>query len=205
MIEIRARIEEPAASGAAGQVGAEPESALSLTLVFQDRQRSRQRVQLSNGQQAVLLLPRGTVLRGGDLLSLSDGRVARVEAAAETVSTVRAPHGDAELLARAAYHLGNRHVPLQVGAGFLRYLCDHVLDAMVVELGLSVLREEAPFEPESGAYGRHTHGPGHHHGHAHGQEHDRGSAPALKSALGWVGLTGAAGEASPVKDSGHVG
>src|ERR1700712_6105117 len=139
MIEIRARTNEPLSL---------VDGPLKLTLVFQDRQRSRLRAVLSDGQLAALLLPRGTVLRGGDALALSDGRVARVEAAPELVSTVRAQSPEA--LARAAYHLGNRHVPLQVAAGFLRYLSDHVLDARVTELGLCVVTEDAPFEPESG-------------------------------------------------------
>jgi urease accessory protein len=68
-------------------------------------------------------------------------------------------------LLRAAYHLGNRHVPLEVGEGYLRYLQDHVLDAMLCDLGLSVSAEEAPFEPEAGAYAR-----GHAHGHTHAHE-----------------------------------
>ncbi|HEY6879729.1 MAG TPA: urease accessory protein UreE [Polyangiales bacterium] len=149
MLEIRSRSDLPASSG------------LTLELPFQDRQRSRLRVTLSTGEEALLLMPRGSVLRGGERVSLSDGRVASIVAACETVSTVRAR--DARQLARAAYHLGNRHMPLEVGDGFLRYLHDHVLDGMVRELGLLVIVEEAPFEPESGAYGKHSHG----HGHAH--------------------------------------
>ncbi len=128
----------------------------SLTLSFGDRQRSRLRTQLDNGEEVGLMLPRGKVLRGGDCLRASDGRVIEVRAAAEAVSTARA--ADAQLLARAAYHLGNRHMPLQVGDGWLRYRHDHVLDDMVKGLGLVVAQEQAPFEPESGAYQG-----GHHH------------------------------------------
>jgi urease accessory protein len=73
-------------------------------------------------------------------------------------------------LLRAAYHLGNRHVPLEVGEGYLRYLRDHVLDAMVRDLGLTVSADEAPFEPEAGAYAR-----GHSHEHARGQVNTQGS------------------------------
>jgi len=110
------------------------------------------------------VLPRGQVLRGGDLLLASDGRVIQVEAASETVSTVRS--AEPGLLARAAYHLGNRHVALQIGAGWLRYGHDHVLDEMVRGLGLPVTVEQAPFEPEAGAYhGGHEHSPGDGHGH----------------------------------------
>lgn len=157
MLEIREKSSAQATRG------------LTLTLPFQERQRSRLRVELSTGQEAILLMPRGSVLRGGDTLAVSDGRVVKVQAAPETVSTVRAD--EARSLARAAYHLGNRHVPLEVGADFVRYLHDHVLDGMVRELGLQVEVEEAPFEPESGAYGRHSHGAGHSHGHAHEHEH----------------------------------
>lgn len=143
---------------------------LTLTLPFEQRQRSRLRVRLSDGREAALLLPRGSVLRGGDALRLSDGRTLTVVAASESVSTVRSE--DARALCRAAYHLGNRHVPLEVGSDYLRYLHDHVLDGMVRELGLSVRQEEAPFEPESGAYGRHTHAHAHGHAHAHDHAHD---------------------------------
>jgi urease accessory protein len=143
MLEISARTERAATEG------------LTITLPFQDRQRSRLRVELSSGQTALLLMTRGSVLRGGDRVLLSDQRVATIVAADETVSTVRAR--DARSLARAAYHLGNRHVPLEVGAGFLRYLNDHVLDGLVRELGLLVIVEQAPFEPEAGAYAKHAH------------------------------------------------
>jgi urease accessory protein len=135
----------------------EPQPAnIVLTLPFGDRQRSRLRTRLDSGEEVGLMLPRGRVLRDGDCLRANDGRVVVVRAAAETVSTARAD--DAQLLARAAYHLGNRHMPLQVGEGWLRYRHDHVLDEMVRGLGLTVATEEAPFEPEAGAY----HG-GHHH------------------------------------------
>ncbi len=94
------------------------------------------------------------MLRNGDLLESSTGELVSVVAAAEAVST--ATSDDAVLLARAAYHLGNRHVHLQVGNGWLRYLHDHVLDHMVESLGLSVSQGVLPFEPEAGAY-RHDH------------------------------------------------
>lgn len=122
----------------------------SLTLPFELRQKSRQRVQLDDGREAALMLPRGVVLRGGDSLRADGGELIAVRAAVEAIST--ASGDDARLLARAAYHLGNRHVPVQVGAGWLRYGRDHVLDDMLHGLGLSVRHEELPFEPESGAY-----------------------------------------------------
>jgi len=145
MLEIRSK------------TSASPTRRLSLTLPFQDRQRSRLRVELSNGQEALLLMPRGSVLRGGDTLALSDGRVVLVLAAPEQVSTVRT--SEARALARVAYHLGNRHIPLEVGEGWVRYLHDHVLDGLVRELGLSVVVEDAAFEPEACAYaaGHHVH------------------------------------------------
>jgi urease accessory protein len=115
------------------------------------------------------MLNRGQILRGGDLLLASDGRVVEVRAAAETVSTVRSR--DARQLACAAYHLGNRHIALQVGEGWLRYVHDHVLDSLVQGLGLVVEVGQAPFEPEAGAYrsagARHGHSHQHSDGHGH--------------------------------------
>ena len=142
----------------------------TVTLPFDLRQKSRLRVRLDGGTEAALFLPRGRVLRGGDLLRADDGTVVLVQAAGEQVSTVRA--ADAGLLARVAYHLGNRHVPLQIGAGFVRYQHDHVLDDMVRALGAPVCAEIAAFEPEGGAYGHgQGQGNGHGHGHEHGHEH----------------------------------
>lgn len=117
-------------------------------------------MQLDSGEEAGLFLERGIVLRGGDVLSSDDGSLVRVMAAPETVSTVRC---DNPLqLARICYHLGNRHVALEINKDQVRYPHDHVLDAMLQGMGLDVKVEEAPFEPETGAYGD-GHG-GHHHG-----------------------------------------
>ena len=132
-----------------------------LTLPFEQRRKSRLRTRLDDGREVALMLERGSVLRGGDRLRSDCGRCIEVAAGRETVSVVRAD--DARILARAAYHLGNRHVPVQVGRRELRYLADHVLDEMVAGLGAEVVRAELPFEPEAGAYGHH----GHHHGHRH--------------------------------------
>lgn len=135
----------------------------TLTLPYELRQKSRLRANLDNGDEIGLLLPRGTVLRGGDVLKAETGEVILVKAAEEVVSTVS--EKDPTLFARACYHLGNRHVPLQIGEGWLRYLHDHVLDDMLHGLGLHVSVERAPFEPEAGAYGGgHQH---HHHDHDH--------------------------------------
>jgi urease accessory protein len=148
----------------------------TLTLPFELRQKSRLRVCLDSGEDAAVIVARGRVLRGGDLLRSDDGTVVRVQAAAERVSTVHA--ADPAALARAAYHLGNRHVAVQVGSGFLRYQHDHVLDDMVRALGVEVSVERAAFEPEGGAYGQHPSGHGHGHdphsldAHTHAHTHD---------------------------------
>lgn len=134
----------------------------TLTLPLELRVKSRQRVTLDDGSEAGLFLDRGTSLRDGDLLSSDDGFVVRVVAAPERVSRVTCI--DPLTLARACYHLGNRHVPLQIEAQQVIYQHDHVLDDMVQSLGLTVNVEDAPFEPEPGAYG------GHHSGHGHAHE-----------------------------------
>jgi urease accessory protein len=134
---------------------------VQLVLPFEQRQKSRIRARLSTGEEAGLVLERGRLLRGGDKLLASDGRVVEIVAAPETVSTVRS--ADPARLVRAAYHLGNRHVALQIGEGWLRYLHDHVLDDMVVGLGFGVAVETAPFEPEGGAYS--SSGGQQHHAH----------------------------------------
>ena len=122
----------------------------SLTLTYQSRSKSRLLAKLDNGEEVGLFLPRGRVLRGGDVLTGPGGAAVLVVAAAEAVSL--AATDDALLLARAAYHLGNRHVALQIAAGELRYLADPVLDDMARGLGLAVAHASAPFEPEAGAY-----------------------------------------------------
>ena len=131
-----------------------------VALTFDQRQRSRLRVQLDDGREAGILLPRGETLRDGDLLTGDHRLVVQVRAAPEPLST--AASDDSLLLARACYHLGNRHVALQIEPGRLAWLHDHVLDDMLRGLGLTVMFEQAAFEPEPGAYG----GQGH-HGHGH--------------------------------------
>jgi urease accessory protein len=141
-----------------------------LVAPFDLRQKSRVRVTLASGAEAGLFLGRGTVLRHGDCLRTDCGRVIRVEAAPERVLTVRAD-GHAALL-RAAYHLGNRHVPLEIGVDWLRLGFDPVLRDMLIGLGVGVVEEQAPFEPEGGAY---QGGQGHHHGHGdHSHQHRDG-------------------------------
>jgi len=163
MLRISQRLAQArdAQSGSAESRGAE----LRLVLPFDLRSRSRFRARLVGGEEVGVMLARGQILRGGDLLLTDDGRVVEVGAAPEWVSTLRAD--DARLLARVAYHLGNRHVALQIGAGWLRYSHDHVLDEMARGLGAQLTVEQAPFEPEAGAYDAgHSH-VDHHHG-----EHD---------------------------------
>ena len=155
----------------------------TLTLPLASRIKSRLRVTLDDGREAGLFLERGLSLREGDLLASPQGLTVRVRAAPESLSVASCP--DPLLLARACYHLGNRHVPLGIEAGRLRYRHDHVLDAMLRSLGLAVGREEGPFEPEAGAYAGSGGGPGlardhahgHSHGHLHGEGHDRGHDP----------------------------
>ncbi|WP_198262850.1 urease accessory protein UreE [sulfur-oxidizing endosymbiont of Gigantopelta aegis] len=139
---------------------AEPKAATAnLKLPFELRQKSRLKVTLDDGRQAGLFLQRGEVLRGGDCLQAEDGSIIQIQADNETVSLVQCDN--ALLLARACYHLGNRHVPLQISSNSLSYLHDHVLDDMLKQLGLNVSTAQAPFEPESGAYGGHSHSHSH--------------------------------------------
>jgi urease accessory protein len=147
----------------------------TLRLPFESRQKSRLRAKLESGEEVGLKLPRGEVLRGGDLVTASDGRVIEVVAEQEKLL-----HIETRDLAKVAYHLGNRHVPVQVGEGFLRIAEDHVLEEMVRKLGARVSHVKAPFEPEAGAYagGHHQHdemghgGKIHDHGHGHDHDHD---------------------------------
>lgn len=138
----------------------------SLTLSFDQRVKSRQRVTLDNGQEAGLMLPRGAVLQQGQGIQAESGEIVRIVAADESVSSVYVD--EPLMIARSCYHLGNRHIPLQITAGFIRYQHDHVLDDMLRGLGLQVICEKAPFEPETGAYGGHSHSTTHEHApHAH--------------------------------------
>ena len=132
-----------------------------LPLPFELRQKSRLRTRLASGEEVGLFLDRGVILRGGDCLKAQDGRTVRVVAAPEALMEVAS--GDGRALARAAYHLGNRHTPVEVGEGRLRFAADHVLAEMLRGLGLAVTTLSAPFEPEAGAYAA---GHQHHSGEA---------------------------------------
>ncbi|AMP37229.1 MULTISPECIES: urease accessory protein UreE [Ralstonia solanacearum species complex] len=143
-----------------------------LVLPFLARSRSRLRATLDDGREVAVVLPRGTVMRGGDVLVAGDGTLVEVLAAPEQV--LRVTSDDRLALMRAAYHLGNRHTPVQVGAQALQLEADPVLEDMLVRLGVTVTHVEAPFEPEAGAYGG-----GHRHGHDATFEEDYAAAQAL--------------------------
>jgi urease accessory protein len=163
MVEIRSRLKASRAAYGIDVRG-------RLVLPFEQRQKSRLRAKLDSGEEVALALGRGEVLRGGDLVVASDGRVIEVVAEPERVLHVECATPAA--LARAAYHLGNRHVPVQVDDGYLRLAADHVLEGMLRGLGASVSEVVAPFEPEAGAYG----GGHHHHDEGHGGRiHEYGS------------------------------
>ncbi len=163
----------------------------TLTLAFDTRCKSRLAATLDNGEDVALVMPRGTVLADGDMRVADDGGFVRVVAAAENVLVVRAP--SVRMLTRAAYHLGNRHTPVEVGGDYLKLEADPVLEDMLKRLGCLVAHESQAFQPETGAYGGgHKHGHdetfsedyalaqkvyGEHHGHAHdhsacGHDHD---------------------------------
>jgi urease accessory protein len=130
----------------------------TVTLPFDLRCRTRLRALLSTGQDAAIVLPRGGMIRGGSILHSSDGKYAvTVMAADEELLEVQAD--DAFGLLRAAYHLGNRHVQLQVLPSALRLPYDYVLADMVVRMGAKAAKIHAPFDPEPGAYSA----GGHHH------------------------------------------
>ncbi|GAB4433784.1 MAG: hypothetical protein OHK0035_18440 [Cyanobacteria bacterium J069] len=144
----------------------------TLLLTAEERGRSRHYFESVEGKPCSLQLARGTVLQDGDVLLATSGERVRVMAKPEPVITVAA-HTPLELL-RAAYHLGNRHVPLEVTETYLRFSPDSVLQDMVEKMGLHVRLEEQPFQPEIGAYqgsGVRGQGSGHLHDHSHRHDH----------------------------------
>ncbi len=152
--------------------------AATVSLDWDTRSKSRFDAHDSAGRHLAVFLPRGTVLRGGDVLVAEDGSMIRVDAAPQPVLQVRPcpAHGTATDLPRAAYHLGNRHVQLEVQADCLQFEPDPVLAEMLRRLHLIVTEAQAPFEPEAGAYGE---GGGHgHQGHGHDHRHGHEPAPA---------------------------
>lgn len=146
-----------------------------LELSYDARQKSRFRARLTDGREVAVVLPRGRSLRDGDLLDMEGGEIVVVRAKPEAVS--RVVTSDVLLLSRAAYHLGNRHMAVQILPGELRYHHDYVIDDMLRQLGLDPTLDELPFEPESGAYGSGHSFASHPHYHSHGHgdhSHDHG-------------------------------
>jgi len=151
--------------------------ATTVELDWDVRCKSRFDATDSSGRALGVILPRGSVVRGGDVLVADDGSLIVVKAAPQPVMVVRhcAEHGSPFDLLRAAYHLGNRHVQLELQPDRLLLEPDHVLADMLKQMHLLVSPEHAPFEPEAGAYAAAGHAGGHAHGHEHdGHEHDHG-------------------------------
>jgi urease accessory protein len=147
--------------------------ASTLTLDWDTRQKSRFDATDSQGRALGVFLPRGAVVRGGDVLVAEDGSLVRVQAAPQDVLRITActEHGSPFDLTRAAYHLGNRHVPIELQPDHLKIEPDHVLADMLRAMHMTVVAVSEPFEPENGAYGDHgasAHGHGHGHSHEHG-------------------------------------
>ncbi|MDM0032925.1 urease accessory protein UreE [Variovorax sp. J22P271] len=140
--------------------------AATVELDWDVRQKSRFDTTDSQGRQIGVFLPRGTAVRGGDVLVAEDGSLVKVVAAPQPVLVIThcSAHGTPFDLMRAAYHLGNRHVPIELKPDHLKIEPDHVLAAMLRSMHLIVREAEEAFEPEGGAYGAHGGG----HGHAHG-------------------------------------
>lgn len=130
-------------------------SILTLSLTAEERTRTRHRFESSEGQVLLLRLPRGTVLQHGDLLEAETGELIKITAKPEPVLTVTASNH--LMLIKAAYHLGNRHIALEITPNYLRLSSDLVLKTMLEKLGVEVKEEVLPFQPEIGAYNhKHT-------------------------------------------------
>lgn len=170
--------------GGRGLAGVLLKRAPTVELDWDTRQKSRFDATDSTGRALGVFLPRGTVVRGGDVLVAEDGSLVRVQAAPQPVLRVThcSHHGTPFDLLRAAYHLGNRHVQLELKPDHLQLEPDHVLADLLRQMHLIVTEASAPFEPESGAYAAatlsaahgHAHDHGHDHAHDHGHSHDHG-------------------------------
>ena len=147
-------------------------SASTVELDWDVRQKSRFAAVDSLGRALAIFLPRGQAVRGGDILVAEDGTLVRVVAAPQKVLhiTACAAHGTSFDLMRAAYHLGNRHVPIELQPTHLKIEPDHVLADMLRSMHMTVVEVDLPFEPEGGAYGGHVTNDGHSH-HHHGHKH----------------------------------
>jgi urease accessory protein len=196
--------------------------AASVELDWDVRQKSRFDATDSQGRQLGVFLPRGTLVRGGDVLVAEDGSMIRVQAAPQQVLRITpcADHGTPFDLVRAAYHLGNRHVQIELTPEFLQIEPDHVLADMLRAMHLTVVELQAPFEPEGGAYaaGGHSHDHGHAHAPAHGEPghihgpgcgHDHGHAAAAPASAAATPVTrgkpiGIAVKGAPAPQVPHV-
>jgi urease accessory protein len=151
--------------------------AATIELDWDVRQKSRFDATDSQGRSIGVFLPRGTSVRGGDVLVAEDGSLIRVIAAPQPVLRIThcSAHGTPFDLTRAAYHLGNRHVPIELKPDHLKIEPDHVLADMLRAMHLIVVEADEAFEPEGGAYasGGHSHG-SHGHGHDHDHDHKHG-------------------------------
>ena len=163
-----------------GLAGALLRRAATVELDWDLRQKSRFEATDSSGRRVGVFLPRGSVVRGGDVLVAEDGSLVVVRAAPQPVLVVRhcGEHGSPSDLLRAAYHLGNRHVKLELKPDRLQLEPDHVLAGLMSQMHLIVSEESAPFEPEAGAYGQAGHGGHGHDGHSTAQAHEHGEAHA---------------------------
>lgn len=152
--------------------------AVQVALDWDTRQKSRFDFHTPDGSHYGVFLPRGTVVRGGDVLVAVDGSLIAVAAAPQPVLRITAcpEQGSPFDLLRAAYHLGNRHVPIELQPDHLKIEPDHVLAEMVQAMGLDVMAVEQGFEPESGAYAPGGHAHGHAHGHEASHSHSHGHA-----------------------------
>jgi urease accessory protein len=152
--------------------------AASVELDWDVRQKSRFECTDSSGRRLGVFLPRGTVVRGGDVLVAEDGSLIKLLAAAQPVLVITqcTEHGTPFDLTRAAYHLGNRHVPIELKPDHLKIEPDHVLADMLRAMHLIVREATEAFEPESGAYASaHARAPEHAHNHGHGHDHGHGA------------------------------
>jgi urease accessory protein len=151
--------------------------AATVELDWDVRQKSRFDATDSQGGHLGVFLPRGTVVRGGDVLVTESGDMVRVLAAPQPVLVITpcSAHGSPFDLVRAAYHLGNRHVQIELQPDHLKIEPDHVLADMLRAMHLTVHEAHEPFEPEGGAYASGGHG----HGHGHGHDHDQAQVPAV--------------------------
>ena len=185
--------------------------ATTVELDWDVRQKSRFDATDSAGRALAVFLPRGTVVRGGDALVAEDGSLVVVKSAPQSVLVVRhcPQHGSAFDLLRAAYHLGNRHVPLELQADHLKLEPDHVLADMLRAMHLIVSEEAGAFEPETGAYAATAgaHGQGHDHDHdhddKHGHPHDTGHSHAAPAARAAIPIRAASAPHVHGKDCGH--